>query len=125
MIELKLDHTCNTIFEWQRHTQDENEVSHSRVLLDFLDVRAEASESTTSEGVKRSAAGTIQRSNMQTRAVYLADTGSSCVVCSLAKHPLYMCRQFKAMSLEQRNATIRENGLCLNYLRPGDFRRRC
>ena len=59
LIELKLDH--NTNFEWQRHTQDEKEVPHFRVLLDFLDVRAQASESTTSEGVRRSALGTIQK----------------------------------------------------------------
>ena len=34
MIELKLDH--NTIFEWQRHTQDEREVPHFRGLAGFF-----------------------------------------------------------------------------------------
>ena len=43
MIELKLDH--NTIFEWQRYAQGEKEVPHFRVLLDFLDVRAQAQAS--------------------------------------------------------------------------------
>ena len=62
-------------------TQDEKEVSHFRILLDFLDVRAQAPESTTSEGAGRSAPGTIQRSNVRTRAAYLVDTGNSCVLC--------------------------------------------
>ena len=37
MLELKLDQT--TIFEWQRHSQDSNYVSHHSALLEFLDLR--------------------------------------------------------------------------------------
>ena len=34
MVEMKLDQT--TLFEWQRHTQDQKEVPHFQALLDFL-----------------------------------------------------------------------------------------
>ena len=45
IIELKLDTT--TMFEWQRHTQSQNEVPHYRDILEFIDHRAQASEIST------------------------------------------------------------------------------
>ena len=42
MIELKLD--VNTLFEWQKHSQTEPDVSHYQDRLDFIDLRAQTSE---------------------------------------------------------------------------------
>ncbi len=42
MIELKLD--TDTFFEWERHSQTETDVPHYQALLDFLDLRSQASE---------------------------------------------------------------------------------
>ena len=51
LIELKLDQATN--FEWQRHSRDKPDVPHFDKLLKFLDLRAQAAESSTSEGIKR------------------------------------------------------------------------
>ena len=49
-VELKLEPT--TILEWQRHSQEHRDVPHYRVILDFLDIRAQALECTLREGTK-------------------------------------------------------------------------
>ena len=51
-LELKLD--TNTMFEWQRHSQSSTEVPHYKELLQFVDLRAQASESATSGVAKKS-----------------------------------------------------------------------
>ena len=42
VLELKLDTT--TMFEWQKHSQDQSDVPDCQDLLDFLNLRAQASE---------------------------------------------------------------------------------
>ena len=42
IIELKLD--TDTMFEWQKHTQDKTDVPPYKDLLDFIGMRAQASE---------------------------------------------------------------------------------
>ena len=42
VLELKLD--VNTMFEWQRHSQDDTDVPHYHKLLEFINLRAQASE---------------------------------------------------------------------------------
>ena len=42
VLELKLD--VNTMFEWQRHSQSMEGVPAYQELLDFIDLRAQASE---------------------------------------------------------------------------------
>ena len=51
-LELKLD--TKTLFEWQRHSQCSTEVPHYKELLKFVDLCAQASESTTSGVAKKS-----------------------------------------------------------------------
>ena len=46
VIELKLD--VDTMFEWQKHSQANIDVPHYQDLLEFLDLRAQASETTVS-----------------------------------------------------------------------------
>ena len=50
VLELKLDQT--TMFEWQRHTQTINDLPHYQELLDFLNLRAQASETSISDLAK-------------------------------------------------------------------------
>ena len=51
-LELKFDVT--TMFEWQRHSQSSTDVPHYDDLLKFLNLRAQASESSTSESSRKS-----------------------------------------------------------------------
>ena len=41
------------MFEWQRHTQEISEVPHYTGILEFIDLRARASETVFCEGLKR------------------------------------------------------------------------
>ena len=52
MLELKPD--ANTMLEWQCHSQSSTEVPHYKHLLEFVDLRAQASESATSENTRKS-----------------------------------------------------------------------
>ena len=47
LMEMKLDQAM--MFEWQRHSQDSNDVPHYSALLEFLDLRAEEAENTVHE----------------------------------------------------------------------------
>ena len=50
MVELKLD--TNTMFEWQRYSQDSSDVPHYQKLLDFINLRAQACEASVSDHKK-------------------------------------------------------------------------
>ncbi len=51
VLELKLDAT--TTFEWQKHSQTQRKVPHYQDLLDFINLRAQASESRSQQQVKK------------------------------------------------------------------------
>ena len=42
VLELKLD--TNTMFEWQKYSEDSVDVPHYQRLLEFINLRAQASE---------------------------------------------------------------------------------
>ena len=50
MLELKLDVT--TMFEWQKHSQSSTDVPPYQELLEFIDLRAQASEASNSDPTK-------------------------------------------------------------------------
>lgn len=94
VLELKLD--TNTMFEWQRHSQESAEVPHYSKLLEFLDLRAQASETSFSHqrGPIRSGPSPDKRIHYHTRpvaafAANAMDPTSVCPVCKTDKHPLY------------------------------------
>ena len=122
-IELKLDPT--TTFEWQRHSQEHQDVPHYKVILDFLDILAQALECMLREVTKRPSKATPPKTSTQVRTTYLANTGSSFTVCGQGRHPLYMCRKFKPLTVEQRKATAKDNELCFNCLRSGHHSMQC
>jgi hypothetical protein len=100
MLELKLD--TNTAFEWHKYSQDSEEVPHYSKLLEFLNLRAQASEAPNVEN-KRNSRNDVysskksnnqgsggQKSHFTSLASSVSD--HTCVVCR-EKHPLYACMQ--------------------------------
>ena len=114
-----------TTFEWQRHVQGTWKVPHHRELLKFLDLQAQASESTTHKSIKCSAQSMPQKRNAQQKPVYFANKGNSCTVCSGTTHPLYTCRKFRSLSHNQRLAVVKSNQLCFNCLMSGHLEQQC
>ncbi len=82
------------MFEWQKHSQDKmEEVPHYRDILEFIDLRTQASETsvTTSTKKKFPAIG-------KAIASFTANSESNnshCVLCTSERHP---CPKFKSMS---------------------------
>ena len=118
ILELKLDHT--TMFEWQRHTQSSSTVPDINDLLEFLDLCARAGENAAWEGERKRQVLPPERKAI-TRPSYTASVEEYCVVCKMAKHPLYGCRVFYGLPHAQKMTIVRDSGLCLNCLRPGHF----
>lgn len=126
LLELKLDAT--TMFEWQRHSQDSLDVPLYNDLLKFINLRAQAAESSSAEPAKKSATpNTKGHSVGKSVAAFAASTGLpiNCVACKREKHPLYACTVFKALGHEDRVSLLKSNGLCLNCMRPGHYIRDC
>ena len=126
VLELKLD--TNTMFEWQKHSQESNEVPHFQRLLEFLNLRAQASEITTCESSKK-VKSEIKRSLIPVKPVAsfagAADPITSCISCKTGKHPLYICPKFKSLTHDKMLLVLRTNNLCLNCLKPGHYARDC
>lgn len=99
VLELKLDQT--TMFEWQKHSMSSTEVPYYRDLLEFLNLRAQASESSAAEGgskkVPRFATRHPKRDLPPNKAfssfTAAADLVSAhCILCKPEKHPpLLLC----------------------------------
>ncbi len=108
VLELKLDQ--NIMFEWQKQTQSStSEIPHYRDLLEFLSLRAQASESSVAEsGPKRGPrleARNPKRYLPPSKAfAYFAATAdvadAHCILCT--------CVKFKALSHYQKLSTLRE-----------------
>ena len=52
ILELKLD--TNTMFEWQKYSQDSDDVPHYQRLLEFINLLAQASEASVSDNERAS-----------------------------------------------------------------------
>ena len=123
LIEMKLD--ADTRFEWQKSSQESTDVPHYTELLEFLNLRAQASESTSSEQRRQ----TDTRKHPSFRSISHTSSVSAannhCVVCKTEKHPLYACTRFKALSRDKVIETLKSNNLCMNCLRPGHYAKQC
>ena len=127
---LKLD--VNTMFEWQKHSQDTTDVPHYTKLLEFINLRAQASEATVSghKGPQRSESQYTKRNPPSSKPVEsftasAADSTTNCVLCKTDKHPLYACMRFKSLPHDKMMSTLKTNGLCVNCLRPDHFVKQC
>ena len=139
LLELKLD--TNTMFEWQRHSQESADVPHfSKLLeflnlraqlLEFLNLRAQASETSVShhKSSPRSGNPSDRRGHHPSKSVTAfasnTDPSPNCILCGTNKHPLYACATFKSLPHEKMLSTLKDNNLCLNCLKPGHFVREC
>ena len=127
VLELKLD--TNTMFEWQRFSQDSHKVPHYQDLLEFLNLRAQASESSLATTKKGAAVDHRQKTSPRQITSFAtsasANSESTCILCKTEKHPLFACHQFKAMSHDKKISTLKSQDLCLNCLRPGHFVKQC
>ena len=50
--ELRRLHDTNTMFEWQKHSQSSTAVPHYQDLLEFINLRAQASETSIAESAR-------------------------------------------------------------------------
>ena len=131
-LELKLD--TNTAFEWHKYSQDSEDVPHYSKLLEFLDLRAQASEAPIVES-KRNTRNDVHSSKKLNNqgsggpkshftSLTSGVSDHTCVVCK-EKHPLYVCSQFKSFDRDRRMSILKSNNLCLNCLGSGHFARSC
>ena len=126
LLELKLD--VNTSFEWQKHTQDCRDTPKYQKLLDFINLRAQASEISASDSGKRFKVDPKPTRKFLPRPVdtYSADVSANqCVACKVGKHPLYSCPKFKGLLHEQKLSIVHENRLCMNCLSMGHYSKDC
>ena len=128
MIELKLD--GQTMFEWQRHSQDSTDVPPYQELLDFINLRAQASENSSDFGRKIPKGDTpIKKPSAPTKHItsYISSfdpVNINCVVCK-EKHPLYLCAKLKSMTQDEKQTILKSNSLCMNCMRSGHFVKHC
>ena len=130
VLELKLD--SSTMFEWQKHSQESTDIPHYNKLLEFINLRAQASESLSvpRKGSTPSNASSNRKPSLSHKPVTSFATNASgpshnCVVCKTEKHPLYACQQFRLLPHEQKIQTLKMNGFCMNCLKPGHFIKQC
>lgn len=126
LLELKLDQ--NTMFEWQRFSQESTSVPPYKDLLNFINLRAQASESTASETKKVSQPPHRKPPSGRSVASFAASASnpqSNCILCENERHPLYVCPHFKSLPRDKMISTIRDNELCMNCLRQGHFSKQC
>ena len=124
IIELKLD--ADTIFEWQKHSQEQKTTPQYEDILGFIDLRTQASE-TAAVGKKQvkinqTGGGKPHHSgrNVTSFATH-ADSKHHCVLCEPKKHLLYACPKFKGMALVEKLSTLQNKRLCKNGLGGGHF----
>ena len=95
VLELKLD--SNTMFEWQKHSHESSTVPHYNELLDFINLRAQASETLPSNRKL-----TYPNKPIASFTADASDTSPKCSLCKMERHPLYACSCFKQLSHDQR-----------------------
>ena len=127
-LELKLD--AGTMFEWNKHSSGSADVPHYHELLEFINLRAQASEHTVADNTKRTTNNEV-RKNFTGKSVLsfagnaTSATDESCPLCKTDTHPLFACSKFKALPQGRMMAVVKSNRLCLNCLRPGHFVQQC
>ena len=131
IVELKLD--ADTMFEWQKYSQDKAEVPHYQEILNFIDLRAQASETSLPASSKRYMKGDSpvwrkSPASGKTVTSFAANSeaaGNHCILCITDRHPLDVCPKFKAMSHKGKFSTVKDGNLCLNCLNSGHFAKQC
>ena len=118
VIELKLD--TDTMFEWQRHSHTESDVPHYNQLLEYIDQRAQASESLGHNIFKKN-----DKKLPKPIPSFPTHTTPACIACKSDKHPLYICQSFKGLPHEQKVFLLKSNHFCMNCLTAGHHAKSC
>ena len=116
VLELKLNE--DILFKWQRLSHESGKVPHYQDMLDFLDLRAQSTESLDYKADRK-------WSPPQHRASYVASADNSCVACKKSKHPLYTCQEFRLLPYEDKVSILKGNGYCFNCLNKGHISKEC
>ena len=126
-LELKLDQS--TMFEWQKHSQKSSGVPHYQDL-DFLNLRAQASESSLTDHISKKPMSSFRR--VSTNGGFITPSSansdpssSTCIVCKPEKHPLYTCPRFRDMTHDEKVSLLKSNRLCMNCLGSNHFVKQC
>ncbi len=134
ILELKLD--SNTMFEWQKYSQRHIDVPPYQELLEFLNLRAHASETSVYDQQRpksiRNDSSSTRRGHYPNKpvtsyAVSHVEQSSinNCVLCKSEKHLLYSCSKFLALPHNSKMSVLKSHDLCINCLRSGHFIREC
>ena len=121
LIEMTLDQASK--FAWQQHTHERRDVPSIHELLEFVDWRAQASELSSPREAEHKYIASEKK--IKTRTSYRITTERKYTACNKATHPLYACTSFLALSIDERQAIVRRQGLCMNCLRHGHFASQC
>ena len=129
--ESKLDDL--TMVEWQKSTQTEKDVPDYHKFLEFLDLRATATELTSHETGQRKPHIPFRKppkftppdNSLKQVSAYTTNTQVKCVACSGKQHNLAYCQAFKAKSLSDKRNLVMERGLCFNCLKAKHTSKQC
>ncbi len=115
------------MFEWQKASQETDGIPHYDELLKFLNLRAQAAETCSSEAKKQIVSKRTSPRSVATFTVNSSDSTSisNCHLCKTQKHHLYFCPQFKSLPRDKMLATVRSIGVCINCLKPGHISKNC
>ena len=115
-----------------RSSQSEAKVPHYQDLLDFIDLRAQASEGSAIIAVNKPYHNFTSEKKFTTPGKPLtsftshhAAVSNQCIVCRADKHPLYVCPKFQSLPHDQMVATLKDNNLCMNCLSSGHVVKNC
>ena len=102
LLELKLD--ASTTFEWQKASQEATTTPHYNDLIEFINLRTQASETISTESRPRSATPRVNSSNKSVTSftASASDPDINCILCKTERHPLYACPQFSVRSPKQQ-----------------------
>ena len=119
------------MFEWQRHTQKSTDVPHYQELLDFLNLRAQASESSITEGSNKKPRhdthlrkGYAPSGSVASHAAHTEPYSSPCIAYLASFHCMHVLPS-KTCNNENKVATLKSNNLCVNCFSSNHFVKQC
>ena len=128
-VVLKLN--TDTMFEWQKHSQDKVEdVPRYQDFLDFIDLRAQASETSRFGSCKKNVPHPGKKPGSFGKPIPsfpapANPSNSHCILCTAECHPLYFCPKFKSLTHDDKLSTLRKNNICMNCLNDGHLCKHC
>lgn len=113
-----------TMVEWQKSIQAEKQVPGCDKFLEFLDLRATATELAPHEtGPKKPHIPPGKSPKPPPPKPFLDKV--KCTACNGSKHNLAYCQSFKAKSLSEKRNFVMEQGLCFNCLKAKHTSKEC